>query len=198
MSRPRGRAEQKAATRARLLEIGRRLFVEQGYDHTSIALVCRRARVTHGALYHHFPGKLELFVAVLEAVWRDMASEIFRRVEALTAWARLEAACDAYLELCAEPAVRALVLRDGPRVVPLEQFEALDRAINEPLVVSLLGSAIEEGVLRPFSIELFAPMLGAAFAAAGAALARAEDACRVRSELRELLLLWLGALRPAC
>src|SRR5688572_4226644 len=108
MSRQRSRTEQKDATRARLLSVARRAFTQQGYGKTSIGTVCRRARVTHGALYHHFSGKQELFEAVLAEVLSDLVRAIAAAVEGRSGWQRLVAACDAYLDQCSDPTVIAV------------------------------------------------------------------------------------------
>ncbi len=65
------RAEQVAQTRAALVAAGRRLFGENGFRGTSVEDLAREARVTTGALYHHFPTKTALFEAVfVTRTWR--------------------------------------------------------------------------------------------------------------------------------
>ena len=59
------RAEQVRQTRAALLAAGRRLFGRDGFAATSVEDLAREARLTTGALYHHFPNKTALFEAVL-------------------------------------------------------------------------------------------------------------------------------------
>ncbi|HEY2344540.1 MAG TPA: TetR/AcrR family transcriptional regulator [Xanthomonadaceae bacterium] len=56
-----------ASTRDRLLLAAMRLFWEKGYGSTSVADVLQAAQVNSGSLYHFFPGKQELLLAVLEA-----------------------------------------------------------------------------------------------------------------------------------
>jgi TetR/AcrR family transcriptional repressor of nem operon len=58
------------ATRERLILTAMRLFWEKGYHSTSVADVLREAQANSGSLYHFFPGKQELLVAVLE-MYRD-------------------------------------------------------------------------------------------------------------------------------
>jgi AcrR family transcriptional regulator len=53
-------------TRLNLLETARRLFHEQGYHATGIATILRESGVHSGSLYHAFPSKEALLVAVLE------------------------------------------------------------------------------------------------------------------------------------
>ena len=56
-----------ASTRDRLLATAMRLFWEKGYDATSVADVLKQAEVNSGSLYHFFPGKQDLLLAVLDA-----------------------------------------------------------------------------------------------------------------------------------
>lgn len=221
------RADQKAATRARLLRVARRVFARSGFAGTSVAMICREAQVTHGALYHHFPGKPALFAAVLEELTADVAARVQRAAERATGWQQVEAACDAYLDACTDPAVQAIVVRDGPRALPSPPvsrsapaprgprfpravrgparpaagereratFDAIDHAVNEPLVAGLLHRWIAAGLLRPIPVELAARVLGGAFAEASAAIATARRPRRVRAELGELFRCWLSAMR---
>jgi TetR/AcrR family transcriptional repressor of nem operon len=54
-------------TRDRLIVTAMQLFWEKGYGSTSVADVLQAAKVNSGSLYHFFPGKQDLLLAVLEA-----------------------------------------------------------------------------------------------------------------------------------
>jgi TetR/AcrR family transcriptional repressor of nem operon len=56
-----------ANTRENLVRTAMRLFAEKGYGSTSIADILNTAGVNSGSLYHFFPGKQDLLVAVLDA-----------------------------------------------------------------------------------------------------------------------------------
>jgi TetR/AcrR family transcriptional regulator, transcriptional repressor for nem operon len=53
-------------TRTRLVLKAMRLFQEKGYGSTSIADVLHAARCNSGSLYHFYPGKQDLLLAVLD------------------------------------------------------------------------------------------------------------------------------------
>lgn len=55
-----------ADTRAQILDAARGLFVEQGFDKTSLREVADEVGVTKAALYYHFRSKEDLLVALLE------------------------------------------------------------------------------------------------------------------------------------
>jgi TetR/AcrR family transcriptional regulator, transcriptional repressor for nem operon len=55
------------STRERLVAAAMALFLQKGYDSTSVADVLREAHANSGSLYHFFPGKQDLLLAVLDA-----------------------------------------------------------------------------------------------------------------------------------
>jgi len=57
-------------TRQRIVEAAMELFWLKGYGSTSIADILSRSQVNSGSLYHFFPGKQDLLIAVLET-YRD-------------------------------------------------------------------------------------------------------------------------------
>jgi TetR/AcrR family transcriptional repressor of nem operon len=75
-------------TRDRLVVTAMQLFWEKGYGSTSVADVLQAANVNSGSLYHFFPGKQDLLLAVLDAyragidamllapAWRGVADPI--------------------------------------------------------------------------------------------------------------------------
>lgn len=78
------------ATRTRILHAAMELFWEKGYQSTSVADLLQRAGVHSGSLYHYFPGKQDVLIAVLdmyvsgigemllEPVWKDVPDPIDR------------------------------------------------------------------------------------------------------------------------
>ena len=63
---PHGRLP-RTARRAQLLEVALDVFVEQGYHAASMDEIAERAGVSKPVLYQHFPGKLDLYLALLES-----------------------------------------------------------------------------------------------------------------------------------
>ena len=49
-------------TRARILEVANRLFLEHGYDTVTVAEVARQAGVSSVTVFNHFPRKEDLFL----------------------------------------------------------------------------------------------------------------------------------------
>lgn len=63
-------------TRARLVDAARDLFWKKGYLGTSVAEILDRAGANSGSLYHFFPTKQDLLLAVLEWYMENLEAEI--------------------------------------------------------------------------------------------------------------------------
>ncbi|MGI8900458.1 MAG: TetR/AcrR family transcriptional regulator [Nocardioides sp.] len=65
--RPRGGRLPRKQRRAQLLESALQVFVAQGYHAAAMDDIAEQAGVSKPVLYQHFPGKLELYLALLDA-----------------------------------------------------------------------------------------------------------------------------------
>jgi TetR/AcrR family transcriptional regulator, transcriptional repressor for nem operon len=72
-------------TRAKIVEAAMELFWLKGYGSTSIADILSRSQVNSGSLYHFFPGKQDVLIAVLES-YRDNIHEMLLK----PAWAGVD------------------------------------------------------------------------------------------------------------
>jgi AcrR family transcriptional regulator len=81
------------------------LFAAAGYQNTGIDEIARAARVTKGALYHHFADKQTLFDAIVvglqEEVARKVQASVLNHADQLL---QLRDGLKMFLDLCAEPA----------------------------------------------------------------------------------------------
>src|SRR5512139_3799817 len=66
-ARPRGGRLPRQERRAQLLDSALEVFVAQGYHSAAMDDIAERAGVSKPVLYQHFPGKLELYLALLDA-----------------------------------------------------------------------------------------------------------------------------------
>jgi AcrR family transcriptional regulator len=64
-ARPRGARMPRLERRAQLLESALEVFVAQGYHAAAMDDIAEKAGVSKPVLYQHFPGKLELYLALL-------------------------------------------------------------------------------------------------------------------------------------
>lgn len=68
-------------TRGRILKAASECFLEDGYEHTTVARIRERSGVSNGALFHHFPSK----DAILAALYVDAIGSAQRSLYAVLA-----------------------------------------------------------------------------------------------------------------
>ncbi|MEU6365496.1 TetR/AcrR family transcriptional regulator [Streptomyces sp. NPDC046931] len=64
--------QRRGDTRQRIQDVALELFVEQGYEKTSLREIAERLDVTKAALYYHFKTKEEILVSIFEDLSRPM------------------------------------------------------------------------------------------------------------------------------
>jgi AcrR family transcriptional regulator len=98
-----------------LIDVGRALFAQRGYEATSMEDIADRAKVSKPILYEHFGGKEGLYAVIVD---REMDYVVRRIVEAIgsgTARERLEAATIAFLTYVKDhPDGFAVLSHDSP------------------------------------------------------------------------------------
>jgi AcrR family transcriptional regulator len=154
------REEQVAQTRAALVAAGRRLFGRDGYAATSVEDLAREARVTTGALYHHFPAKTALFETVFEHVHAELlAASAAAAAGAPDEIEALARGFETFLDSMLAPEVQRIIVTDAPAVLGLTRFTELDERYAFGSIVAALGAASAAGRLRAQDPETLARLL---------------------------------------
>src|SRR5579875_1639018 len=185
------RAEHAADTREALIAAARRLFAAHGYDGTGTEQIVAEARVTRGALYHHFRDKADLFRAAMA----EAAAEVALRLtdeqlasEAASPLDDIREGVGAFLDVCVGGDFQRIVLLDGPRVLGAEAWDELVDRYGRGLLEEWLARAVQAGALARLIIAMLTE--------AGLAIARAAEPARARAELGAVLDRLLAGLRP--
>jgi AcrR family transcriptional regulator len=169
-------AARSEATRGALVLASRRLFGERGFAGAPLEEVVREAGVTRGALYHHFPSKEALFLAVFE----DVEQEVVARVRAdaqggADPRARVRLGMRAFLLACQDPAVQRIVLQDAPAVLGWEVWRAVDCDHFSAVLKDGLTRAMTEEQRRHRPVELLTQVLRGALTEAAQLGGRSGD-----------------------
>jgi AcrR family transcriptional regulator len=98
-SAPRGVRMPRDARRAQLLAAARDVFVNNGYHATVMDDIAEHAGVSKPVLYQHFPGKLELYLALLEHHTEELVRQVQAAIEEThDNWQRVNNAVGAYFD----------------------------------------------------------------------------------------------------
>ena len=152
-------------TIAALLACARASFAKLGYDAASLEAIARQAQVTTGAIYHHFSGKKGLFLAVAEQVEAELLGIATTAVDP-DPWRGLKQAFALLIDACAAPDVQRIVFLEAPRVIGAEEWRAIEMKYAFGAMSAVLARFGEAEQLRPYPVELSAPVLLAALAEA--------------------------------
>jgi TetR/AcrR family transcriptional repressor of nem operon len=154
-------------TQDRIVLTAMRLFAEKGYGSTSVAEILQAAGVNAGSLYHFFPGKQDVLLAVLQAYrdgigpmllepsWREVADPV-ERVFALLASYRRALAASECLYACPIGSIALEVHEPDPEVRKLlhANFEAWIAAVEACYVAAgkRLPATLDRHALAVFTL----------------------------------------------
>jgi len=170
------RQQHAEATRRALVRAARVLYLERGFAQTSVEDVAAKARVTTGALYHHFKSKQDLMEAVFEALEQQFVDRFTGATSAApNAREAIRAGVRAVLETSLEPAVRRIGLEEAPAALGWERWKATQERYGLRLLKPSLEALRDEGRLGDVDTDVLASLLLAALVDASAQVASAED-----------------------
>ncbi|WGW10534.1 TetR/AcrR family transcriptional regulator [Saxibacter everestensis] len=183
------------ARRAQLLEAAGEVFVERGYHATSMDEIAESAGVSKPVLYQHFPGKRELYLALIDLNAAALEQAV---TEALTSTSdnkqRVEATIGAYFDFVGEQQSQfRLVFGSDFRDDSVhERLAALQRVCAEAI-----GQIIAEDTEMPPSKAhlLGRALAGMAEISARHWLAHPEDMSREEAAGLTSTLAWRGISR---
>jgi AcrR family transcriptional regulator len=192
------RIEKGKTTRERLIEVGYALFGRDGYEATSVGAILDAAGLARGAFYHHFATKAELFDAVLDRVFAQLAeaSADAARVHGDPV-KRLRAGCASWLDSVMDPAVQRITILDAPAVVGWGRCRELDERYTLGRTKATMRRIARDGHLPEANVDVLAHMLLAAVSEAAVLIARADDPREAREAGQEALDVLIGRLVQA-
>jgi len=190
------RVVQGEETRAALLTAARELFGGAGYAATSLDEVAARAGVTKGALYHHFRGKADLFLAVYEQVKREISDQVVVVFLEPDPWHALTAGCQLMMDAQLDAAVRRIALHDARSVLDWDAVHAVETRYGAVGLRGVLRRAMRAGAIEPQPLRPLSLLLSGAIAEACFYVADADDQAAARAEAGALVLRLLQGLRP--
>lgn len=186
-----------ALTRTAILEAALKLFVERGFDATSVDDIARESQLSKGAVYHHFQDKQQVFAEVYLDAERTVVSAVAEAAMQpdLTPWERAETAARTALALyAADPPTRAL-LRQATSVLGAERTRNLDAEVAMPLIQGLLSELSRLGQLLPMSTDVAGQLVFRLLAEGSMAIALAEDPEQASEDVEVVMLSMLRGLR---
>ncbi len=192
------RAEQVAQTRAALVAAGRRLFGENGFRATSVEDLAREARVTTGALYHHFPTKTAVFEAVFVQAHTDLMTASAKAAQGASDGVdELARGFEAFLDGVLQPDMQRILIVDGPAVLGLARYTELDEQYAHAVIVHALTAAAEAGTISVEDPETATRLLLGALTRGAMLIANSPDPVETRHAVAKSMRALLSSFTPS-
>jgi AcrR family transcriptional regulator len=183
----------RSARRKQLLAAAQQIFVAQGYHAAAMDDIAERAGVSKPVLYQHFPGKLELYLALLDTHCDAIIAKVR---EAMLATPdnkeRVKGAVRAYFDFMdhESEAFRLVFesdLRNDPQV-----RERVER-VEQGCIAAVTDTIISDTGVSPASAALLASgLVGAAGQSAQYWLATGRQTAKAEAETLVAALVWRG------
>ena len=191
--RPRTSRLPRTARRAQLLEVALEVFVEQGYHSASMDEIAERAGVSKPVLYQHFPGKLDLYLALLETSC-DTVIEGVRTALASTSdnHKRVRATMELWYDYVADQGAAFRLVFESDLTSDPSVREQIDRVIEES--ASAIAEVIREDTGLPVASSHLLAVSLVGMGHVGARNWLSQDSSLTRSEAVQLVagLAWRG------
>jgi AcrR family transcriptional regulator len=185
------RLAQGEATQKALRRQARKLFAQKGYSGANTNELVERARVTKGALYHHFANKRELYHAVIEDIERELVERIEAAGVGREPWERLAAMCRAYIDACREPALARMLVLEAPVVLGWKTWCNLEQKYE----VAAFARCLSEADALQEPPETLAQVILGALTTGARVIATAPDAEAARADVQKTIDRLLAGLR---
>jgi AcrR family transcriptional regulator len=191
--RPRKGAETDGTgTRERILEVALDLFIEQGFEKTSLREIAERVGVTKAALYYHFESKDEILLALhlpMHDLVGRMAAQLSDNPSSASWVTFLDWVID---ELAAHHRYFLLYQRNAAvfREIEFKGHDQPDRMEPEQLIGRMLGDAalsLDDRVRRAGSLTMVVAGWALTMRPGSPEPDPAELATALRSAVRDLL-----------
>ena len=174
------------SNRARLVAEARRLFSAKGFAEVSVDEVATAAGLTKGAVYYQFKDKTDLFKAACEALVADIGHYVDQASMGVTEHAIEEIVTggQTWLDAYESPETRRMLLIDGPAVLGVEQWTALQEPVGMGLIAHALGHLADEGLLEAEVIPSLSQLLFGAFVQGALRIGASANPQTTSSEVR--------------
>lgn len=145
------------ATRDKILRAALEVFAEKGYHRALVDDIVRASRTSKGAVYHHFPNKEALFLALVDDLAQRLAEAVAVAIGgARGALGKVEAALTAGLQTFARHRELArILLLESVSLGPQYQRKRLE--VHErfaSLIQGYLDEAVAEGSIPPLDTRV--------------------------------------------
>ena len=143
------RTDKSQAMIEKILETASQLFVQKGYEKTSMQDIARTAGISKGAIYHHFQSKSDIIFAVLKQRYQLMEDDLtnwLKTTEHLTGKEQLKAIFQFSLE--SQGAYRNMLDEESFNAEFMLTMMRYNLRIGPPLIAKIIKKGMDDGSIQ--------------------------------------------------
>jgi AcrR family transcriptional regulator len=195
------REEYSEASRRALIDSARARFAAQGFGPTSLDDIAADARLTKGAVYHHFASKQALFAAVLAELEAGTVAAIIGASTKASAtgastWEAALSGLDAFLDRCLDPVYQRICFLEGPLALGFMSWWEMGESNEIGLIKGLLADLQRAGLIELDDIDMLTRLVFGSLIAAALDIARSAEPTETRDRVRDVVARMIFGLRP--
>ncbi|MFE6739331.1 TetR/AcrR family transcriptional regulator [Streptomyces tubercidicus] len=141
-----------AARRQHIVHAASELFATQGFERTTTAQICKAAGMSSGNVFHYFPNKRAIFIALLQDDKDAKTERLARAATAADPWTALLDVVQFLAAPAAEPLAPPLVMEamlQAHRDPELAELLSQDSTDEHTVIAELLTKAAAAGQIDP-------------------------------------------------
>jgi AcrR family transcriptional regulator len=179
-----------------LINTAKQHFTEKGYADVSLEEIVQEAKLTRGAVYHHFKNKKGLFLTVFEDIQKEVGDQVEREaMKSHDLWGQLLYGCRAFLNAASKPEHKRILLIDGPSVLGWDTFRIMDQKYSMNSLRELLTELQEEKLINVSSIEALTHTLSGAMNEAVLWIAESNNREQSINEVMSVLTAFISGIK---
>ena len=190
--------QRKHATRKNLLDTARKLIQRDGIAGTSTRTILEAAKISRGALYHHFASLEDLIAAVYENEAKEAIERaVSKHLPTDSPIENLLGTCLAWLDELADQDIAKILIIDGPAALGPERCREIEAAHSLAQMRTWLEAGSLKNEIEIASADLVARILNAALSETALSIARSADKKVARKGAEMTFRQLLGGFRTS-
>jgi AcrR family transcriptional regulator len=183
----------RSARRKQLLAAAQQIFVAHGYHAAAMDDIAERAGVSKPVLYQHFPGKLELYLALLDTHCDAIIEKVRHAMHSTQDnKERVRGAVEAYFDFVDHESEAFRLVFESDLRNDQQVRERVER-VEQGCIAALTDTIISDtGVDRPAAALLASGLVGAAGQSAQYWVASGRPISKTEAEGLVTALIWRG------
>jgi len=181
------REENAEATRIALIQQASILFAKNGFNNTSLSNIAEQARVSKGAVYHHFVSKEDIFSACYRKQAEEVSAAVGKVKQSDDIWLDTIKQCKVYLDCAMTDDGIGIPIQEAISILGWTNWRKLDEECTMGLLIQTIDKLKAKELLKPYTTSILVDAIYGILINANMSLVTAKNKKLARNELLLLI-----------